>query len=303
MSTHPIALFAFRRPDHTREVLLSLARNREASQSDVFAFVDGPRNSEEEVLVAATLRSIHAFAKGSFRSLTVQSRSCNAGLAGSVIQGLSSVLSEHPAVISLEDDTVVSPQFLGYMNSALDAYRDDPRVWSISGYRPRLRLPTRYRDEVVFAARASSWGYGTWADRWLEVDWSDAYTQRMASDHGFRTGLSRAGWDMPRLLDLQASGEIDSWAIRWCARAVDLGALTAYPPVTLVHNIGLDGSGTHSPIVAADNKPFEPLPPVKFDAPSLHNAVGRAFRGDQLPLRKLARSHLVRWTRQLMHHE
>lgn len=51
---------------------------------------------------------------------------------------------------------------------------------------------------------------------------------------------------MARMLDRQMEGAIDSWAIRWCYAQSKLDALTVYPVHSLVQNIGLDGSGTHS---------------------------------------------------------
>lgn len=290
MPNYPIALFAFRRPKHTREVLQSLADNGEARNSDVHAFVDGPRTTDEVPIVEETLHTIRAFKVNSFRSLSVTQQSSNLGLAESVIQGVSGLLAEFPAIIVLEDDTVVSPEFLAYMNRAIDAYASDHRVWSISGHLPSIRIPMRFREDVLFAARASSWGYATWADRWRQMDWSVAYTREAASDPALRKALRRAGWDMPRLLDLQARGEIDSWAIRWCTRAIELGSVTAYPPRTLVHNIGLDGSGTHSPVLTSDNGRFLPLPPVRFPPPFHQPGVARSFQSQQLTLRRLLRS-------------
>ena len=44
----------------------------------------------------------------------------------------------------------------------------------------------------------------------------------------------------------QIEGLNDSWAVRWYASAFLADKLTLYPGRTLVHNIGNDGSGTHS---------------------------------------------------------
>ena len=42
----------------------------------------------------------------------------------------------------------------------------------------------------------------------------------------------------------------DSWAIRWCYQQYKENMFTIYPVKTLVKNIGLDGSGTHSGITS-----------------------------------------------------
>ena len=53
-------------------------------------------------------------------------------------------------------------------------------------------------------------------------------------------------------------GKNDSWAIKWYASAVLNDMLTLYPRISLVKNIGNDGSGVHSLITKSfDVKPFE----------------------------------------------
>jgi hypothetical protein len=47
------------------------------------------------------------------------------------------------------------------------------------------------------------------------------------------------------MLEGQANGEIDSWAIRWYASAFLKEKFTLYPGKSLVANIGNDGSGTN----------------------------------------------------------
>ena len=47
----PIAFFAFNRPYHTIETLNSLCNNQEISQTDFYAFIDGPRKTSEIQLI------------------------------------------------------------------------------------------------------------------------------------------------------------------------------------------------------------------------------------------------------------
>lgn len=48
-----------------------------------------------------------------------------------------------------------------------------------------------------------------------------------------------------RMLEDQVNGRIDSWAVRWHAATFLENKLTLYPGVSLVKNIGHDGSGVH----------------------------------------------------------
>jgi GT2 family glycosyltransferase len=128
----PVVIFAFNRPNHFQRTLVALATNKLAKQSDVIIFCDGPRNDEEKRLTRA-VRNLAKQAVG-FRSLSVVERTTNAGLAQSVIRGVSKALTQHERIIVLEDDLVTSQYFLLYMNEALEIYADTPKVASVHGW-------------------------------------------------------------------------------------------------------------------------------------------------------------------------
>jgi hypothetical protein len=47
------------------------------------------------------------------------------------------------------------------------------------------------------------------------------------------------------MLESQMAGRSDSWAVRWYWTVFRAGGLVLFPPLSLVGNIGMDGSGTH----------------------------------------------------------
>jgi hypothetical protein len=79
----------------------------------------------------------------------------HAGLAGSIIDGVSQVLGSHGRVVVVEDDLLLSPHFLSYMNDGLALYADDERVASIHGYRYPGTEPL---PETFFLRGADCWG-------------------------------------------------------------------------------------------------------------------------------------------------
>jgi hypothetical protein len=68
------------------------------------------------------------------------------------------------------------------------------------------------------------------------------------------------------MLERQARGEVDSWAIRWHASMYLLGKLSLYPPHTLVRNNGFDGSGTH--VSSRDQENFQNFFEFSYQAPA-----------------------------------
>ena len=58
-------------------------------------------------------------------------RERNYGLAANVIDSVTQVVNAYGRVIVVEDDLVVAPYFLRFMNDALETYKDEERVGHI----------------------------------------------------------------------------------------------------------------------------------------------------------------------------
>lgn len=235
----PVGVFAYRRPEHLRRVLDALEANRLASETSVTIFCDGPRSSDDPSLVADVVRE--ASRPRGFGSLHIRRRSSNAGLAGSIIQGVTSMLDANESVIVLEDDLLPSPGFLTYMNEGLVRYAEDERVVSVHGY----AYPTD-RTAPFFLRGADCWGWGTWRRGWALFDADGKRLLGRLRQEGLERQFDLDGrYPFTAMLEKQAAGQVDSWAIRWHASAFLAGRLTLYPGRSLICNIGADGSGTH----------------------------------------------------------
>ena len=237
----PILLLGYKRPLHLKLAIDSLLRNPEAPESVLYVAIDGPKTDEELDLVEKC-RAIATSITG-FKKVITIFQEANIGLANSVIMNVSHVLSEHETIIVVEDDLVVSEQFLAFTNLGLEAYVKDLDVASIHGYQYPFKISG---NNCVFLRGADCWGWATWKDRWSTVNFSaDALIEEMLEKK------LKAGFDLYgvapnfRMLQAQASHRIDSWAIRWHASMYIQEKYTLYPPSSLVLNCGLDGSGTH----------------------------------------------------------
>src|SRR5215471_2325117 len=128
----PIALFSYRRYKHLQTTLEALLRNPEADETDLHVFSDGARDEASAAEVDEVRRVLRQL--NGFKSITIVEHEKNVGLARNIIGGVSDVLARSDRVIVIEDDIVVSPVFLRFMNEALSLYQTEPRVGSISGY-------------------------------------------------------------------------------------------------------------------------------------------------------------------------
>ena len=131
MNYSPIALFVYKRPEHTRQTLEALIKCPEFEQSKLYVFCDAAKRSEDEKLVDKTRAVVRALVDN---KATIIEESNNKGLVNSIISGVTKLVNEFGKVIVLEDDLIVSPGFLQYMNQALEIYQNENRVMQISGY-------------------------------------------------------------------------------------------------------------------------------------------------------------------------
>ena len=241
MNLAPIVLFVYNRQWHTQQTIEALLKNDLASKSGLIIYSDAARDREAQYGVRKVREFIHTI--DGFSSVTIIERDENFGLARSIITGVSEVVDRFGKIIVLEDDLVTSPHFLRYMNEALELYQDDEKVASIHGY---LYPLGKEFSEPFFIRGADCWGWGTWRRAWacFEPDGGTLLAElqrRQLTDRFDFCGTH----PYTEMLQAQMCGDIDSWAIRWNAAAFLKDMLTLYPHVSLVHNIGLDCSGTH----------------------------------------------------------
>ncbi|MBV7377955.1 hypothetical protein [Maritimibacter dapengensis] len=276
----PVVVFGYDRPAHLQRTLRCLAATDGARETPLYLFCDGPKAGTDPVRLDAVryVASDPGWAR-SFAFVELFCAQANKGLASSIIDGVTTVLERHERVIVLEDDLLVSPDFLTYMNAALAAYADRPSVGSVTGFCPLPALPAHYAHGVMAVPRNCSHGWGTWRDRWDRVTWDTAISRRVWQDRNLRRRLNSAGDDRLSRLRRQALGEIDSWSIRFGAWQVAEGLDTIYPRDNRVLNLGFDGTGVHCGEGAPINDVLATDPTLPdFDLVAPDPAILRAFR-------------------------
>ena len=246
MEFAPVAVFAYKRLDHLRRTLESLNDSAIASESDLFVFCDGYKNENDKEDVMLVRRFVMDFKKTSkFKTVNIIFSENNNGLAASIINGVTDIINRFGKVIVVEDDLETAPCFLPFINQALDYYSGFKDVWSVCGFSFSDRTIQEIESDVYFTGRASSWGWGTWRDRWNSIDWAVSDYGSFKHNWHKRYAFGKWGTDLPLMLDQQMNKNIDSWAIRWCYSQFKQKKLSVFPKQSLVKNIGLDGSGVH----------------------------------------------------------
>jgi hypothetical protein len=240
----PIVLFVYNRPEHTKRTIESLLKNPLAEKSTLYIFSDGPKSDSDEKSVCAVRNYIQAL-KG-FNKIEIIERDKNLGLANSVIIGVDEIFRNYYKVIVMEDDMLSSPYFLKFMNDLLIMFENNRSIYSVTGYTFPIKIPDDYTHPLYLAPRASSWGWGTWKDRWEKVDWEMSDYRSFIKDKATIREFNKGGDDLTRMLTNSISGKIDSWAVKWCYAHFKNKAYCVYPVTSRIKNIGADRSGVHT---------------------------------------------------------
>jgi hypothetical protein len=245
-SLSPIILFVYNRPWHTRLTVEALQKNTLASNSELFIYTDGGKNSEDCIKVEEVREYIKTI--NGFKKLVIIKRKKNWGLADSIIDGVTKIVNEYGRVIVLEDDLFTSPYFLEFMNDGLTTYKDRDDILSLTGFnfpKNQVLIPKEYHDNTYMSYRFMSWGWATWEKKWLEVDWDVKDFEALEQNKAKIKLFNRGGEDLFPMLKLQIEGKIDSWAIRFCHAHYKKNSFCVYPIKSFVNNFGFDGSGVH----------------------------------------------------------
>ena len=100
----PIIVFAYDRPDHLRRTLDALAKNDLASQSDLYIYCDGAKEtaSIEQIERIKENRKV-AHDAGGFKTITITEREKNVGLKANIVGAVAEIVNKYGRVITLED--------------------------------------------------------------------------------------------------------------------------------------------------------------------------------------------------------
>lgn len=238
-SFSPIALFVYNRPSHTLLTVEALKKNDFAKQSDLVVFCDAAKTAAQTDAVREVREYVRQIV--GFKSVSIVERVTNFGLARSIIDGVTRLCEEYGRVIVLEDDLVTSPYFLQFMNDALDMYEHEDQVMQISGFTYPIE---RMEEETFFLRLPLCWGWATWNRAWIHFRKSDDVMLKF--DRKMRRAFSfNNTYHFWRQLELNKKGILNTWFVYWYAAVFLRSGLTLYPGKSLVHNIGMDGTGVH----------------------------------------------------------
>ncbi len=240
-------LFIFwNRPEYTKKVVEQI---KIAKPPKLYLASDGARNPEESRIVTElrkwVVSQIDWPCKIKTRFLENNSGGCANGVSGAVTW----FFENEPDGIILEDDIVPHQSFFTYCEELLDRYKENKRVWHITGqcdYEDHSAKESYYFAQVMHC-----WGWASWADRWryFSLDLSDYDESKLNEldfgntspppEYSVLKAKIQKNWH--KVLHQMQAKEIDTWDCIWSLWIIAHKGLCINPYKNLTSNIGVKG--------------------------------------------------------------
>ncbi|MDY4525403.1 MAG: hypothetical protein SPE03_10255 [Treponema sp.] len=246
MKYAPIVLVVYTRKSNLENLIDSIIANPESKYSDLYIISDAPSKEEHKKLVNEVrdyLKTIEGFNKIELILPDHNSRKYNIDHVTPIIKFL---LDKYGKFIFLEDDNIVSPHFLRFMNECLEKFKDSKNIGAICGYSLPIKMPINYQEDIYLGKRYSPWGMAfrkEWYEK-IDVSQYDRYSIAIRKEN--KPKFKDLGLNFLDILRLDSLGKIQAHDARICFYHVMNDLYSVFPVKSLVKNVGHDGLGEHS---------------------------------------------------------
>jgi hypothetical protein len=241
--TTPVAFFIFNRPETTERVFGAI---REAKPQKLLVVADGPRPTRpgEGARCKATRAVIERVDWEC--EVSTNYADTNLGCKRRIASGLDWVFKESEEAIILEDDCLPAPSFFPFCQSLLERYRNDERIFLISGNN-FLGERSRNTNSYYFSSYTYIWGWASWrrALRLYDVDMKTWPEYRRSGRLGTvcKNRDERKYWEAR--FEQTYAGAVNSWDYQMLYACWFHDRLAVVPERNLVSNIGFSAEASH----------------------------------------------------------
>lgn len=145
--------------------------------------------------------------------------------------------------IILEEDCVPTKAFFSFVDQMIEKFKEDKRVWCISGDNIIKQNPSGY--DYMFSHLHAMYGWASWRDRWRMVNWDHLYIKETIDEHIyyrlFKTKEQAKAKEkaLSNIEDMLYRTKCWDYIFGLCMDQYH--ALTVQPKEHLVKNIGVTG--------------------------------------------------------------
>ena len=272
----PVALFAFNRPDFTRQVMEQI---RFYAPPVVFLIQDGartgvPSDISETLEVRKVLESVDWECE-----IHRVYADVNLGLLARFGSALGYVFSNVDRCIVLEDDVLPDQKFFEFVATALEDMEHDLRVGMVSGYSETSSKKTLISRRL--SRKPKVWGWGTWSNRLAGYDPKHNEFQGISPLSSFLK-LRRRGFTVIEAIAwpqrMHLSQKLQTWDYQWAFHVLSKFGYSIAPSTNLVVNLGFGKTSTHTSLTP----PFINFEILARDSWQLDSKVDESLFHDKL---------------------
>ena len=235
-----ICIFAYNRPSHLRRVLISL-ENYKKKRKNIFVFLDGPKNNKDKIIQKEIKNMV---INNQFIKVNFIYRKKNLGLAKSIMNGLNYVSKKFENIIVLEDDCIPRNGFFEYIETILETEKNN----LICAYQfPKLEK----KNKKFFSIKLRyfvPWGWCVKSSYWIKF-------KKFLKNEKLYNNINDELVD--KIEKKIKNKKNDIWSCNFIKFNILNKTKIYYPSVSLIKNIGFDGTGVNSTITSEFNSSFQ----------------------------------------------
>ncbi|RYD75153.1 MAG: glycosyltransferase [Sphingobacteriales bacterium] len=295
-----IGVFCYNRVSKLKRCIEALLTNPECATMDIIFFSDGPKKGADERPINEVRKFIDELQ--GFRSVIKHYRPENLSTGPNFRAGLTFLGENYDQFIIVEDDLIVSSNYIKFLVDALEYYKNDSSVFCVTAYVFPIKMQNYPYDTIVYK-RFCSYGWGGWANRFSNIIWDEAELLKlMQTSPGFKRRLNAEGFDLVRMLEKQIDGRISTWDIQMQTHVAENRLKVIYPTLSKVSNIGFDEQSTNTsgvnylitPVDEGKNRTFN-FSPADNVVAELQKQIKAPYALKSLVVRKL-RNEFIKLT-------
>ena len=127
-----IGVFCYNRASKLKTCINALLKNPECPEMEIIFFSDGYKNESDKQDVAEVRDYIDSMT--GFKNVIKHYRETNFSTGPNFREGLTYLSNNYERFIIVEDDLVVSPNYIKYLSDGLEFYKDQKSVFCITAY-------------------------------------------------------------------------------------------------------------------------------------------------------------------------
>jgi len=233
----PVLIVGYARPEGVSRILEAL----KDYEANIYVSIDGQKSKVENTRKTEFDTVVENFLEQNpNKRIEFFQRSQNVGAAVNVIDSIDACFEREDQLIVLEDDLIVSEEFLNFVEISVPIMVNNVNVKMIAGTNP-FSGSTK-QDSLFWASYPVVWGWATSKSNWIEMRKAifDQELSRANFNNIWTYNFFRAGKNQ------SLNGYVDAWDLPLAGSFHAHHWKTLIPPANLISNIGFDESATHT---------------------------------------------------------